>query len=144
MEAKELRIGNLVSVTREKDNQKYEKVVSLTAVGIETFSIKEDDLIKVAVKDKLNPIPLTEEIIVKCGFEKYEGDDYPFYTRHNLVISDSYYGYGLFIIYTDHYGFNDPLLGANEIDVKLQDVKYVHQLQNLYFALTGEELDIEL
>ena len=39
---------------------------------------------------------------------------------------------GKFIISVDNYG----------MEFKLCEVKYVHQLQNLYFALTGKELEL--
>ena len=67
-------------------------------------------------------IPLTEEWLLKFGFEKLEGwDDTFFFQLNNIQIADyNVSGY-------DYDGFN---------------IKHIHQLQNLYFALTGEELTI--
>lgn len=71
------------------------------------------------------PIPLTEEWLLKFGFEVYEFDHKANQYRHGnrlLVIRDEncFYDYGADIL-----------------------VKYVHQLQNLYFTLTGEELEVK-
>ena len=70
----------------------------------------------------MKPIPLTEEWLLKFGFE-----------RSGLYnVKDEVYVY-------DEYGLTDTGFEYrfNYTQIKL---KYVHQLQNLYFALTGEEL----
>jgi hypothetical protein len=66
------------------------------------------------------PIPLTPEIMVMAGFGK-GGEGF-------------YYKNGI------EYNLDEQLLEGIG-DVPLQ---YVHQLQNLYFALTGQELTINL
>jgi hypothetical protein len=66
----------------------------------------------------LYTIPLTEEWLVNFGFE--QSTESIFKKNGILIISD--------VIF-------EVFLGS--VIVKLQ---YVHQLQNLYFALTGEEL----
>jgi hypothetical protein len=73
---------------------------------------------------KLNPSPihLTPDILEKCGFEKKIED---FYRSENLTI----------VLTKD--GSNLYFIGIQEI---LNAPKYLHQLQNLYYALTGEEL----
>lgn len=85
--------------------------------------------------DGLEPIPLTEEWLVKMGFEK----------RIDRIIGN---------VYT--YGINkrtdDFMLSIQQTDVNKNDffyrnsfhrINYLHQLQNLYFALTVEELTIK-
>ena len=74
----------------------------------------------------LNPIPLTEEILLKFGFEE-KSKSKNFYLgnfRFHISKPANYDGF----IFCDGY------------DVITDKIKYVHQLQNLYFALTGEEL----
>jgi len=66
------------------------------------------------------PIPLTEEWLLKFGFKNLSIG--LFELIHNNVI-----GYRLSI--EGQYGY--------------EEIKYIHQLQNLYFALTGEELTIK-
>jgi hypothetical protein len=77
-----------------------------------------------------NPIPLTEEWLLKFGFAKNSVSRYPFYW-HEWGTN------GVQIIrYSDIYQKYVFELGAG-LDKVLD---HVHQLQNLYFALTSEEL----
>ena len=69
------------------------------------------------------PIPLAEEWLVKMGFKKF-------------VTSDKYHTYALGVI-----NVNDNIVYVSELGF-LNHIKYVHQLQNLYFDLTGEELTV--
>jgi len=70
----------------------------------------------------IEPIPLNEEWLLKFGFKKINGwDDMIMYLKDEVEILDG----------TSFY---------NCIDNK---VEYVHQLQNLYFALSGEELTLK-
>lgn len=70
------------------------------------------------------PIPLTEEILLKCGFEI---DDVLAPCMH--VAKEWDLEWFIDGVYLD---------GSNTKAV------YLHQLQNLYFALKGEELNITL
>ena len=74
---------------------------------------------------KLNPkpIPLTEEFFELCGFEKDN--------RVNWRLKSGYYW-----IEVNRYS-----VYINGQQVVLID--YVHQLQNIWFALTGKELTYE-
>lgn len=118
--AKELRIGNYTSEG---------KVVSFYENGIHVgFG-------KCRRFSELEPIELSEEILLKCGFDK-EVVDYNGFSVINFKLNGWL-----------------PFLK----EMKLQQCKwykvynvadchisYLHQLQNLYFALTGKELKIEL
>ena len=83
----------------------------------------------------LNPIPLTEEILLKFGFEKDENEIFhiDLFTHYlELMYSmDCYYP-----IYIE----KAQMSSENEQRIGLNNLEFVHQLQNLYFALTGEEL----
>ena len=65
------------------------------------------------------PVPLTEEWLLRFGFVN---DKLEYFT----IEYDNHAGYGLF--------YRGNLLTG---------IEYVHQLQNLYFALTGTELEIK-
>jgi len=71
-------------------------------------------------------MPLTAELLEKCGFEKandnFGGYLSPLYKVGRIRINDNEWYNSCF--YTT--------------------VKYLHQLQNLIFALTGTELEIKL
>lgn len=72
------------------------------------------------------PIPLTEEWLKKFGFEE---NSYSWTKLQKLK----------------HVGFATVKIvkqGKNRLIYNGLNIKHVHQLQNLYFALTGEELTI--
>ena len=92
------------------------------------------------------PIPLTEETLLKYGFEKVDcgNGDY----KINIQKGKGF-GHSDYVLWVD-FGFDN---GSNKIIISLVsgesewlDTKseFLHQLQNLYFALTGEELKINL
>jgi hypothetical protein len=107
----ELRLGNWVNIWGEPNN-----IGSLQSNFWGVFINKVGE---VDFKD-ISPIPLTPEILEKCGFVLMEGSWY------NLLYIDPV-GAGRFkCLYSVPY------------------LDYLHQLQNLYFALTGKELEINL
>ena len=82
----------------------------------------------------VSPIPLTEEILLKAGFVKevyYDASwlqkDFP--VIGELCTSDKQHPLGNFLF---------------DMNTDTLKIHYLHQLQNLYFALTGEELNINL
>lgn len=62
------------------------------------------------------PILLNEEWLLNFGFKKFVND----FSKSKIIIHTRKRGYVL--------------------RKSVPDIKYVHQLQNLYFALTGDEL----
>ncbi len=123
MNAKELRIGNWL----EWDNEYYQ-----IEIGSFYTQLKSEDGRRLF--NEIKPIPLTPEILKKAGFRKinyYDGNSF------GLKISDSHEfvcNERVFYLACDDSFYNEVL----------DHIKYLHQLQNLYFALTGEELNIEL
>lgn len=77
--------------------------------------------------DELSPIPLTPEILEKAGFEK----DKLGYTNG--------FNFSLYYNHKKDKGNYGAYWKSFEAGV---DFKHLHQLQNLYFALTGMELNI--
>jgi hypothetical protein len=119
MKANELRIGNLVWLYC------HHEPVSVVQIFKEDNEYwLETDLHEGEKLGIFEPIPLTEEWLVKFGFERngsqfwYKSYDYTIDTRGNKLVVHSDYASSI-------YG---------------TEVKYVNQLQNLFFALTGEEL----
>jgi hypothetical protein len=116
IKSNELRIGNYFKwiSTNEIDTAKF-----ISDRGNDFSSVNDVNL-----SDAIG-IPLTEDILLKCGFEKseifrntYSNGKVELYNQDNLLWFD---------------------LSNNSIEVK-----YLHTLQNLYFALTGEELQVNL
>lgn len=83
----------------------------------------------------ISAIPLTPEILLKCGFEKKETTkQYGWY----ITVGER----ELCWCYADYISleFKDGQLDDFGGTIKDINCKHLHQLQNLYFALTGEEL----
>ncbi len=123
MKAEELRIGNLL---QDKVSNTLLKVIELTEKDVITYVI---DRSKFPLQKGwgLQPIPLTEEWLLMFGAEKIYASLYDF----------EGYEFGYFS-FTE-----DGLIIVFQSQQLCEPIKYVHQLQNLYFALTGEELTIK-
>lgn len=128
MKANELRIGNYVYFKHcdydVSTPRKINYTLNPNLVGLERISVNRIEY------NNIDPIPLTEEWLLKFGFN-YSDDEKCFMSlkvfRTFKFISDYSNNFS-----TVTYRLNDT---TNEI-------KYIHQLQNLYFALTGEELTL--
>lgn len=131
MKANELRIGNVLQSIDGKTAYKilcfYGESTVLVDIGI--IKTPTDDEHEESL-ESLEPIPLTEEWLLKFGFElEYKSEFRIKYTSP----TDASIGYDWHKM--DVWGFR--YFG------KKIKCEYVHQLQNLYFALTGEELTIK-
>lgn len=80
--------------------------------------------------ENLRPVPLTPEILEKCGAVKVEGE-----WQFKVAIC------ALWISFRFHASHCYSEIGGIYLGGQ---IKYVHQLQNLYFALTGTELEVKL
>ena len=113
IKANELRVGNWVLLGKD-----YYEIDSICAWGKGTH---------------LNPIPLTPEILEKCGL-KQQGKR-ALYSDGKLAFMEDADGFTFFI------KDDSNVLYRSAANSKIY---YLHQLQNLYFALTGNELNINL
>jgi hypothetical protein len=143
--ANELRVGNIVSIG---GHQHEVEIVGYGFIQLFGNLITSDP-------DDIEPVALTPEILEKAGFKDPHSDgcflDYPVSSAQNSFLSVSVeYEEGednssflRWLLTNSEKKSDGTVVGRNVIwsDNKL---KYVHQLQNLYFALTGEELIINL
>lgn len=111
--AQDLRIGNWVI---------YGGAPKIIEMGAEIYS------------NKYNPIPLTPELLQKCGFKKYNNAWVP------IDYNEKDYNRWRFTIW-DQFDGEDLKYNSAEFQISLTSL---HQLQNLYYALTGQELQIKL
>jgi len=74
---------------------------------------------------EIEPITITEEWLVKFGFENHE--NYFWYKKENIFSNMLSVG----------------IQNKDGVITIIENIKYLHQLQNLYFALTGKELDYD-
>lgn len=128
MKANELRIGNWVNLYSGQDAQ----VTGLTNNG-RVWCVNNPHYPECAWNtERINPIPLTEEWLLKFGFGRGAIDMYHAYWHKRV----GHYDFCISIAPTGNFYF---CLG-NEQNSSFAPKQYVHQLQNLYFALTGKEL----
>jgi hypothetical protein len=117
LNAQELRIGNYIKY--EDGSVEHVSELVLTA---------DHHLIN-DMTGAYSPLPLTKDLLVKLGFTLTGVSFATLYTSPDSRIVIKFEG-------------------VDETPVFFQGVciawvKYVHQLQNLYFALTGEELTLK-
>jgi hypothetical protein len=124
MKANELRIGNYY----------YGDVLFPSEYNV----ITANDLVELdsdPLDDYYQPLPLTQEWLLRFGFQK-DGVFDKFFTY--LPIPD---------LCMDKLSFrvNEGFICYESIKYRtlLKHIQYVHQLQNLYFALTNEELTMK-
>jgi hypothetical protein len=122
LEANDLRIGNLVNRYFEK---KYDFGSSMEWQPI-VFNLDDFKLLKCF---KHKPILLTEEWLLKFGFEWSIQHQAHYLSGFDFVID----------ICTDY----SRVIKYRRSGEVITRIKHLHQLQNLYFALTGEELTIK-
>jgi hypothetical protein len=119
MKANELRIGNWILSPLEPD-QKPRQIIDIDFIS--------------SFLNSYRPIPLTEEWLIKFGdWSKSIGASYAY---------GNFKGYSISNYHKEYWEFE---IGGSSDSDRNEHVKiyHVHQLQNLYFALTGEELEIK-
>jgi hypothetical protein len=135
MEAKDLRIGNYFNAKKPRHNEKYVIVESIDFYEINS-SFRPYKI------DDIEPIPLTDEWLVKFGLIKKYLEN-PFEESGFELKEDG----TKFYWWADGGTFNIEINPNGEVWFELYShynhIKYVHQLQNLYYSLTGEELVIK-
>jgi len=124
MEARELRIGNLVKW--------HSSIIGKIESISETSVIFSKWQYALSIKE-FKPIPLTEEWLLRFGFEKRQetkmANFITYGFRENPITKD-------WIILIKHFKDENKFFYNNGFHV----LKHVHQLQNLYYCLCGEEL----
>lgn len=140
MKANELRIGNYVNIEGDvvKVKEIYEKSIHYANGEYESF----------ATEDFIQPIELTEEILLKIGFKKDERMSSILYYLGYEINEDEYIRVR-YVIYNSN---ALPLLRITSptpiilesCELTKRGVRYLHELQNVYYLLTNEELEVEL
>lgn len=116
MDVTQLRIGNFINN------------------NVECTQITKSDLKFLLHGDNehyANPVQLTKEWLLALGF------------IHDKEYNEYYYSKGLLTINIPDVHYKNGRIYYNSFCIIKEWPKSVHQLQNLYFALTGEELVIK-
>ena len=91
-------------------------------------------------------VPLTAEILKKCGFVKdgdFDNHSVDFYRNGQIHLQlSNYEPYETYYVWRDNIVYDLSCRTVNkQYDITISSL---HQLQNLYFALTGNELVVNL
>jgi hypothetical protein len=115
MKANELRIGNKVS---------YEgSIVTVSTISDDEVTFSDYASFDYPQIEDISGIELTEEWLVRFG-AKNNNEELTIPINRHLYISC----------------FDNSCQLVTDDDFLVMDIEYAHQLQNLYFALRGEEL----
>lgn len=136
---RELRIGNNIYVCSNipaRRNEKYfGEITGISKSGVE-YKYDGPNLNHCTFE----PIPITEEWLIKLGFVKH-GKEYIISTEfvERYFFISAYYRYetGSIVDGWEYGCYN------KKVPHHISMGKYIHQLQNLYFSLTGEELELK-
>jgi hypothetical protein len=147
IDSNELRIGNWVShngnwsYRNDEKNPVDNKPFNFKWESSDWYALGECTLF---IED-VSPIPLTAEVLLKCGFDTW---DRKLSTEYSKEVGND--GFKFKFIHNKEYNSNQLFLIGNgayddlgETDLT-ENCKYLNQLQNLYYALTGTELEIKL
>jgi len=123
MDPKDLKIDNLIFIP--KTNQ----IAEITGINKHIGVLVNNNIFGGLGFSEIEPIVLTEEWLLKFGFQRKDNSSNGASTHKNGVYI------GLMGMKNDKFCFN-----AESSSNKSVYLNYVHELQNLYFELTKEEL----
>lgn len=131
MKPTELRIGNIMEVNHYEYGDMYASITSINDVGDLCLHLLDERFTKEEYECTMNevtPIPITEELLEKCGFDE---------------LCDG--------VYEHNYGGFEVTKEGDEWWVSWNGgcdywfaIKYLHQLQNAYQLVTKGELTLQL
>ncbi|MFY8161390.1 MAG: hypothetical protein ACOVNU_08660 [Candidatus Kapaibacteriota bacterium] len=118
----ELRIGNFINTFINTTNGKLYARGKVEALHMNTVEVEDNVTMQY---NMIEPIELNNEWLEKFGFVKYNESFYRIELKRNNI--DGWY-----------------LSSENELTKSMSEImvriKYVHNLQNFWFSLTGKEL----
>ena len=123
-----LRIGNLVFFDSKMAIGKHVEIATIENHGVRVFNGAHDEngnkhLTMIIPYSEIRGICLTKKWLLEKGF-----------VFGALTEQGEFYSKGQVEILASHVTKRFSIVGDD------MDIEYVHQLQNLYFALTGKEL----
>jgi hypothetical protein len=131
MKPQELKIGNLVCY-----NGEVVKVEQVTKRKIGYHTIPNETRMNYARLCKIEPIPITEKLLTK----RIGGDKVTYFISHGnsmltfKKLDDALWDVLIQVSFPNY----------REIRQYVYNIQYIHQLQNAYYLVTGEELEIKV
>lgn len=134
IKAEDLRIGNCVQIPFNENYPNEKLTVRVKCIDFD-FLLPEYLLVNGYDVAKCDGVPLTPEILEKCGFERrnHDGDD-----------SVTWYAldHAKFDFYTADITKDKGYLIIELEQVEIRRCNYLHEFQNIYYFLTKTELII--
>lgn len=131
MKASEFRINNLL----QDSNTGSLLIVSELSNNTIIYSVLDRDKYPLPNGWKAEPIPITEEWLERFGFERKEGR----WTWIKIIYNEETTLPTTLQLWSGNDYVSVCRAGIGAMDCPCE---HVHQLQNLYFALTGQELSV--
>lgn len=126
IDANELRIGNYLYFGNT--------IIELSTINsdntIRFFNENKTNTVGCFSLKGFNPIALTEEILLKCGFKEIYKSEYTHKFEYDIDVRIEFK-----LIPKMYFYFMGNIL---------TEIKYLHQLQNIYWCLVGRELNVNL
>ena len=129
LKANELRIGNLIYVTDNLTNLIFKEITPINIHNLMHLTGWDKSPLDIIFE----PIPLTEEWLLKFGFVHSKTDKSNVYKLGSI--------FRFVYCFDGKFKGKDMLMFGN-IQLDKKNHLYVHQLQNLHFALIGKELEL--
>jgi hypothetical protein len=126
IKATEFRIGNLVR-HQIKEGKEW-RIVSIEASNFPFLQLSEKSD---PTQQHYQPIPLTTQLLETVGFKRpiVDGEPIPFYKRSRYTIFEI--SPAVFEFTIDH-------------SILFKKMSYLHQLQNVYYFMVDEELQVDI
>lgn len=126
IDTKEMRLGNMVL-------DKHGKTARVTEIGLTGIKVDGGPGSYRQYAGEFSPIEITDELLAKIGFERSEDviGNFNYDRIWKLQVLEI-----VWIMNADCYKTVDRC----EDRIGRLQIKWIHQLQNLYYALTGKEL----
>ena len=134
MKSTELRIGNYIKLMLNHEDYK-------------TIQVTIDDLSSIELNQGIyEPLELTEEWILKFGFQKHGESRYGVKYVHPMAdwgfTIETHFDKGKWFFGHEYYDSGDEEWDYHTLNFCF-DLEYVHQLQNLFHAITNEEISYD-
>lgn len=125
MKPEELRIGNYVKFMTDRSSWMLGKInaINPNKATIDNYNIKYCNI---------QPIMLNAELLITLGFKRqFTNTGWDEYSKDSIDLSLAPLNDGSYV----------PIISVNG---KYAQIRYLHQLQNLFFMLLGKELKISI
>lgn len=137
MRVEELRVGNIVMTL-----QGIGRVKTIRHTGQNGYGIVLEDEFSGTYIEYCEGIPLTGELLLKCGFGLDANENY------YLIYPTGVATHSIYIMYeiagkdiAGYMWFGKKTENTKSVCLRAE---HLHELQNLYFELTGKELEVRL